>query len=395
MLEISIAQEKIVATSSPKLQSEQINVGSSLGRVVAEDVVANVDVPPECNSAMDGYALHTDSLKDKNLLSLSQRIPAGIAPKTLKKNTAARIFTGATIPGNANAVVMQENCEALLDIVKILEDVKPGQNIRPKGQDIENGQVVIQKGKKITPQIIGLLSSIGEQNILVHRKIRITLISTGNELIEPGHTLGPGQIYNSNNAMLKALLFQLGCDVVSVPKLDDSLEATQKALSESAVHSDMIITTGGVSVGEEDHVKAAVESLGELNLWKIKIKPGKPLAFGSIEEVPFMGLPGNPVSAFVTFVLFAIPLIKKLQGSTPEPFKSFFLPTKFDRKHAQTRPEFVRVRMESDGVSAFANQSSGVLTSICWADALAKIPENTPLKKGELIEVFPLDLLTA
>lgn len=394
MLDIETTQQKLLGTITPNLVAENISLNDSLDRILAEDIVSKIFVPPEDNSAMDGYAVHSRSLESsKTTLQISQRIPAGIYPAPLAEGTAARIFTGAIIPENADTVIMQENCEQSGNSVTILEKAKAKQNIRPKGQDIKVGHHIALNGEKITPQLIGLIASIGEQRISVYKKIRVAIVSTGDELVEVGQTLKPGQIYNSNRAMLHALLTKLSCEVWSTSIVSDDLDTTCKSLEECAKNSDIVISTGGVSVGEEDHVKNAVSMLGELDLWKVKIKPGKPLAFGNVRGTPFIGLPGNPVSAFVTFVLFAIPLINRLQGRNSTKPQSFFLPAKFERKTLQSRPEFIRVQIIERGIAAYQNQSSGVLTSICWADALALIPENTAIKTGDLVEVFPLCLL--
>lgn len=392
MLDIESARAAICAAVNTIDNHEKMALGASLGRILADDIVSTIAVPPADNSAMDGYAVNTqDTDTPQTPLKVSQRIPAGMAPPPLSPGTAARIFTGANIPANANAVVIQENCEAQGDHVLIGSAPLPQQNIRPKGQDIQVGQTIAKRGEKITPALIGLIASIGEQYVNVFQKIRIAVVSTGDELVPIGQPLAPGQIYNSNQAMLSALLAQLNCEVIPTAIVHDSLEACSAALTQCAHEAHIVISTGGVSVGEEDHIKNAVSQLGQLHLWKVNIKPGKPLAFGHINGTPFLGLPGNPVSAYVTFALFAIPLIHKRQGRLSTSPHSYYLPANFERKKAQSRTELMRVNIDNQQVNAFTNQSSGVLTSVCWANALARIPENTTVDRGDLIEVIPLE----
>ncbi len=395
MIEVEEAQSQIIQAVSSVPKTEKITLTESLGRVLAENITSSINVPPADNSAMDGFAVTaSDITQSPCSLSVSQRIPAGSAPSALTPNTAARIFTGAEIPENADAVVIQENCE-FLDDQKVTLNTKPskGDNIRRQGQDIKIGDVVLSSGQKLSPQHIGLLASIGVTHIAVFRKIRVSILSTGSELVTPGTPLQPGQIYNSNQIMLAQLLGSLGCEVSICPAVVDSLEQTIQRFKDASATSDLIVSSGGVSVGDEDHVKSAVENLGKLNLWKINIKPGKPLAFGHIADSKFLGLPGNPVSAFVTFLLFGIPLVKKLQGQNFQKPMSFFLPSNFAIDKPRRRPEYIRARIENNTVEKFPNQSSGVLSSTCWANALAFIPDKKIIAKGELIEVFPLDLL--
>lgn len=405
MLEIKEAQHHILKAITPIQKEQSVLLSEASNRVLANDVIATINVPPADNSAMDGYAINTVDLKNgTSELPVSQRIPAGIAPSALQPESAARIFTGGEMPAGADTVVMQENCEALEKVsektpekiqdnqrVRILKVPSAGENIRPCGQDISIGQTILTKGQRLKPQHIGLLASIGENKVNAYSRVKVALLSTGDELVEPGTSLKAGQIYNSNLPMLAAYLTVMGYEVIQHKVVEDSYQGTCNALAASATDADIIISTGGVSVGEEDHVKAAVEALGELAVWRVNVKPGKPLAFGKVGTTPFLGLPGNPVSAFVTFVLFASPLLKKRQGEVFKSPASFFLPADFAIAKKRSRPEYIRVRLDNHRVQKFANQSSGVLTSICWAQALALIPSQIEIKEGDLVEVFPLD----
>ncbi len=394
MIEVDDARRKIVESAQAITATETLNLGNCLGRVLAEDILSGIDVPPADNSSMDGFVVkRSDVQAVPCTLKISQRIPAGCSPSPLKNNTAARIFTGAEIPENGDAVVIQENCDYTAEEVTIKKLPEPRNNIRPQGQDIQRDECVLSHGQKLLPQQIGLLAAIGKSQATVFKRVRVSILSSGDELAEPGQPLKPGQIYNSNQIMLETLLRSLHCDVKIYPTTEDTLESSIAAFKKAAANSDLVISSGGVSVGEEDHIKAAVETLGELSLWKINLKPGKPLAFGHIENSKFLGLPGNPVSAFVTFLLFGVPLIKQLQGQSAVAQRSFMLPIDFSIDAPRQRPEYVRVKIDNNTVSRFPNQSSGVLSSICWADALALIPSQQTLAQGDLVKVFPLESL--
>lgn len=395
MLEVADARQQIIQSTKTVTKTESLPLLDCLGRILSHPIIASVNVPPADNSAMDGIAILVDnSQKTPFTIPLSQRIPAGSVPSPLAPGTAARIFTGAEIPAEADTVVIQENC-SFNDDDSVTVNIPPnqGNNIRLLGQDIKAGDQVLPRGQRLAPQHIGLLASIGVPHVSVFRKVSVSIVSTGSELIEPGTPLKPGQIYNSNQIMLVQLLKTLGCDVSICPTVEDSLTKTVEQFKNISSSSDLIISSGGVSVGDEDYVKSAVEELGNLNLWKINIKPGKPLAFGQILSSRFLGLPGNPVSAFVTFLIFGIPLIKKLQGQNYSPPLSFFLPSSFAIKKPRRRPEYIRVRIENNEIKQYPNQSSGVLSSTCWANALALIPDNKAISEGELVEVFPFELL--
>ncbi len=394
MLNVDQARQQLLDAISPLEKTKTVKLQRALNRVLAAACVANINVPPADNSAMDGYAVHTGDIESVPCaLPVSQRIAAGQSPAPLKRGTVARIFTGAEIPQGANAVVIQEDCDATDSGAIVKTTVRPGDNIRPNGQDIKQGSVLFEAGHRLRPQDLGLLASTGIAEVVVGRKPRVAVIGTGDELVEPGRPLARGQIYNSNKFLLNGLLQQLGCKVVYSGIVADTLDATVNALEHRAREADLVITTGGVSVGDEDHVKKAIETLGRLQLWKIHLKPGKPVAFGNIEGTPLLGLPGNPVSSFVTFLLFAVPVIQKLQGQAYQAPQKLPLPLKFAINRARGRPEFMRVRITDAGVERYPNQSSGVLASVAWANALAFIPDGKTFSEGDLVDVYPLNAL--
>ncbi len=380
------------------LPVEQCSLANACGRVLRQAVIADVNVPPLDNAAMDGYALR---LADAGLASIpvSQRIAAGQVGTPLFAGTAARIFTGAPVPPGADTVVMQENCEALADGIRIREVPTLGQHIRPKGQDIAQGSKQYNGGERLSAADIGLLASLGLAEVCVSRKPRVALLSTGDELVEPGQPLAEGQIYNSNRAMLSSLLLAMGCEVRDCGIVEDSAEATRQALADAAQHCDLIISTGGVSAGEEDHVKAQVEALGQLKLWKLAIKPGKPLAYGRIGEAAFFGLPGNPSSGFVTFLVLVRPYLLAMQGASETAPQAWPVVAGFDWPRAGTRQEYLRASIAvSDGeliAQLYKNQSSGVLASAAWANALVVLPAGTVVARGDKVEALLLsELLT-
>lgn len=361
---------------------------------LAADQQSAIDVPPADNSAMDGYALRAADIQHLESLPISQRITAGQPPKPLQVETAARIFTGAEIPEGADTVVMQENTEEIEGKLRLTAPAAAGSNIRPRGQDIAVGQTVASAGQIITPAIVGLLASVGIATVPVYRPLRVALLCTGDELVEPGTPLQPGQIYNSNRYTLSALLRAQGFEVVEALPVSDTLEATQRALQQAAADADVVLSTGGVSVGEEDHVKTAVESLGDLQLWKLAIKPGKPMAFGHIGSTPFIGLPGNPLSAWVTFLFFARPFLEALQGRKAAPVPLQRWPAGFARKPF-SRTQYLMVKANTAGtLELYPNQSSGILYSAAWANAIAIVPPGTPVEEGQLLDVaFTVPLL--
>ncbi|MBF0265071.1 MAG: molybdopterin molybdotransferase MoeA [Gammaproteobacteria bacterium] len=392
LLSYDEALQRILAHCQSQEKSEPLGLLSAVDRVLAEAVLSTINVPPHNNSAMDGYAARCQDIQESGTeLLLSQRICAGQTADMLAPGTAARIFTGAPVPENADAVIMQEKCEALESSVRINQIPEPGQNIRLAGEDIRVDQEILFKGQRLRAQEIGLAASVGCAQLNVFKKLKIALLFTGDELTEPGQPLEPGKIYDSNRFVLTSLLHQLGCEVVDSGLVADTLEETKNALNKAAAQADLIISCGGVSVGEEDHVRIAMEQYGKLDLWRIAIKPGKPLAFGEINSVPFFGLPGNPVSAFVTFLLFTIPYIKKMQGQEKIMAQPMTITADFNWSKAGVRMEFVRARLSNDNnqqarANIFPHQGSGVLTSTSWADGLIIIPIGKTIKKGDLVE---------
>ena len=399
MTPIEIALPALMNDLSLINEEESLPLLSATGRVLAENLTASIDVPPYDNSAMDGYAINSaDLAADKMSLEVAQRIPAGEVGSKLGAGQAARIFTGAPIPVGADAVVMQENCEKLENAVHILQAVKPGANIRQAGEDIKAGSTLLSSGHRLVTQDVGILASVGLTAVKVKRKLKIALMTTGNELVQPGTKLAPGQIYNSNFFSIAALLQNLGAQIFDVGVVADDLESTQKALQEAASNADCIISTGGVSVGEEDYVKAAVENLGQLKLWKLAIKPGKPLACGEIANTPFFGLPGNPVSAFVTFCLVVRPCLLTMLGCNAVEPKQYCVVAAFDFPATGVRQEYLRVSLSRNeqgetAASPYSNQSSGVNSSLSGADGLAIIPPHTPVSMGDKLVFVPFSEL--
>ena len=384
-------------------KTETVSLDNSLGRVLAKDIHSTINVPGFDNSAMDGYtiALNDNQVAQENLsFDVVDRIAAGSTGNDLKIGNAARIFTGAPIPNGANTVVMQEECTLSEDKsqITVKRAINLNENIRPTGNDILKDNVILSSGRQIKPQDISLAASVGVGELVVFKKIKVGVFFTGDELVEPGNLLTPGKIYNSNRYALVALLKQVGCDVINLGNIEDKLDATCEALEALESQCDLIMTTGGVSVGEEDHVKPAVEKLGELNLWKIRMKPGKPLAYGKVKQTPFIGLPGNPVSSFVTFCIFSLPFIKKMQGNSNYESKILKVKTNFDCKRAKPRREYARVRIDHSTETPLANlfpkQGSDVMSSVVWADGIIEIPENTTFETGTILNYYSMSELT-
>ena len=408
MLTAQQALDHLLSNAKAVGESETVAMQAALGRVLAESVNSLVDVPPLDNTSMDGYAVRTaDTQTLGSTLKIAQRIPAGSMGTQLEPGTAARIFTGAPVPPGADAVVMQEDCaipEGSTDQVQVNIAPTSGQWIRRRGEDLTAGKTALSAGTFLRPQELGVAASAGLTHLNVKRKVRVAAFFTGDELSLPGEPLKPGGIYNSNRDTLLACIKSLGCDATDFGIVPDSLEATKETLRKASKDHDLIITSGGVSVGEEDHIKPAVTAEGRLDLWQIGIKPGKPLAFGAVRkstenkdgETWFIGLPGNPVSSFVTFLLFVRPFILKLQGRDAGMPQSYPMRADFDWLKGDRRNEFLRVKINTQGgLDLFPNQSSGVLTSASWGDGLVDCAPGATFKAGEMVKYIPFNALLA
>ncbi|SFM66371.1 gephyrin-like molybdotransferase Glp [Rugamonas rubra] len=398
MLSVSEALAFLQAAARPVSEIESVATLEANGRVLAQAQVSGMNVPTMDNTQMDGYAVRAaDCAGGAATLTVSQRIPAGHVGQPLLPGTAARIFTGALIPEGADAVVMQEQCEAAGNLVTVRHAPKPGEWIRRAGEDITNGSVILPAGTRLRSPELGLAASVGLATLPVRRKLRVAVFFTGDELAMPGEPLAPGAIYNSNRFTLRALLENLGCQISDYGIVPDSLEATRAVLRECAREHDLIITSGGVSVGEEDHIKPAVEAEGRLNMWQIAVKPGKPLAFGEVGQAFFLGLPGNPVSSYITFLMFVRPFLLRLQGVddpralTPQ---SYAMRADFAWSKPDRRNEFLRARINAGGgLDLFPNQSSGVLTSTVWGDGIIDNPPGQAIAIGDTVRFIPFSEL--
>jgi molybdopterin molybdotransferase len=403
MLSAAEALDFLLAAVRPIVDTETLATLAANGRILAVTQSSQLNVPPMDNTQMDGYAVRAaDCASGHATLKVSQRIPAGHVGEPLQPGTAARIFTGAMIPEGADAVVMQEQCELAGDMVTIRHAPKSGEWIRRTGEDIKAGNAILAAGTRLRAQELGLAASVGLASVPVLRKPRIAVFFTGDELAMPGEPLKPGAIYNSNRFTLRGLLENLGCDITDYGIVPDSLAATRDTLRKAAANHDLILTSGGVSVGEEDHIKPAVEAEGRLNLWQIAIKPGKPLAFGEVKRAGdgsdgtafFIGLPGNPVSSFVTFLLFVRPFILRLQGVADVAPKAFAMRADFALPKVDKRNEFLRARINATGgLDLFVNQSSAVLTSTVWGDGLVDNPAGRTVAPGDTVRFIPFSEL--
>ena len=395
MLTLDEALARLLAAVAPLPASEHetLSTFDALGRVLQSDVRSALDVPPADNTSMDGYAMRcVDVPAPATLLPVSQRIPAGVVGAPLQAGTAARIFTGAQVPAGADAVVMQEQCEAVDGGVRVNAVPADGQWIRRRGEDVCQGAVVLAAGARLTPQALGLAATVGAATLQVMRRPRVALFSTGDELAMPGEPLKPGAIYNSNRFTLRAAIQAMGCDCTDLGTVPDRLDATRETLRRAALGHDLIVTSGGVSVGEEDHLRPAVQAEGRIELWQIAIKPGKPLAFGAVRRpdgssAHIVGLPGNPVSSFITFALMVRPVLLRLQGASLLAPRRIRQRADFDWPHADKRREFLRVRHnDAGGLELFANQSSGVMTSAVWADGVVDNPGGQTIARGDIVD---------
>lgn len=399
-LDTALAQ-LLAALDDWRLPTETLTTLQADGRVLAQDVVSTLEVPPQDNSSMDGYALRCADIAPGRALPVSQRIPAGSQGAPLQAGTVARIFTGAPIPPGADAVVMQEDClevngtDPSAPTIQVQTQAQAGQWIRRRGEDVMHGATVLHSGLRLGPAALGMAASVGLADLQVACKPRVALFSTGDELVMPG-TIAPqdmpaGSIYNSNRFFLAALLRRMGCEVTDRGIVPDRLDATVQALDDAAQAHDLVLTSGGVSVGEEDHIKPAVQQLGHLDLWQIAIKPGKPFAHGRVRDAHFIGLPGNPVSSFVTFLLLVRPFLLRMQGVQDVALPNLALRADFDWPRPDRRQEFLRVRRNvAGGLDLFANQSSGVLTSVVWGDGLVDNPPGRSIARGDTVHFIGL-----
>ncbi|MEW6119576.1 MAG: gephyrin-like molybdotransferase Glp [Pseudomonadota bacterium] len=397
MLTATQLLEALLERARRVYETETVAVSEALGRVLAVPLTSSITVPPLDNSAMDGYAVRVADVAAPGVeLPVSQRIPAGTVGAPLVAGTAARIFTGAPIPEGADAVVMQEYCEVTGDVVAIRARPHVAENIRRAGEDIRAGSEILAAGVRIGAAEMGLATSVGVAVLSVFRRLRVACFFTGDELVSPGAPLGPGQIYNSNRSTLTGLLKDLGCELIDFGIVPDTLEATEAALKGAADIADVVVTSGGVSVGEADYVKAAVERHGRVEMWKVAMKPGKPIVYGRVGDADFIGLPGNPVSAFATFALFVRPFLLQRMGATEVLYRAFPVRAGFDWNRAGVRREFLRARIQADGRAAlYPNQSSGVLTSCTWADGLIDLEIGQTVRAGDWVRYIPLAELLA
>jgi molybdopterin molybdotransferase len=389
LLSVDDALAQLLSAAKPVADVEEVETLEATGRVLARPQRSTMDVPPMDNSAMDGYALRISDLKGGSL-KVDQRIMAGAIGRPLQPGTAARIFTGAPIPPGADAIVMQEDCAVEGDHVIIRKTPKAGEWVRRAASDIGKGGEILPAGKRLLPQDTGLAASVGIKSLPVFRRLRLGLFFTGDELVMPGEPLQAGRIYNSNRFTLRGLAKVFGCEVRDYGIVPDTLQATREVLRRAAGECDVVVTSGGVSVGDADFVKPAVEAEGSLLMWRIAMKPGRPLAFGAIGKSFFIGLPGNPVSSFVTFLIFVRPFLLKTQGMTHVTPREINARADFDWPQPDARREFLRVKWNAQGgLDLYPTQDSAVLTSTAWADGLVDNPASRAIRKGETVRYLP------
>jgi molybdopterin molybdotransferase len=387
LLSVDAALEQLLSSARPVREIEEVPTLEATNRVLARAQRSTMDVPPMDNSAMDGYAVRSS---DGPKLKVSQKIMAGSVGRPLEPGTAARIFTGAPIPPGADAVVMQEHCEVQGEQVTLKRVARPGEWIRLTGSDVKKGGEILPAGKRLLPQDTGLAASVGIKTLPVYRKLRLGLFFTGDELVMPGEPLPPGRIYNSNRFTLRGLAEVFGCELRDYGIVPDTLEATRAVLRRAAGECDVIVTSGGVSVGEADFVKPAVEAEGKLLMWRIAMKPGRPLAFGVVQNASFIGLPGNPVSSFVTFLIFVRPFLLRTQGVSAVEPRAIQARADFDWTEPDARREFLRVKWNAQGgLELYPTQDSAVLTSTAWADGLADNPAGKAIRRGDTVRFLP------
>lgn len=395
MITYAEALRLLLSEAKPIEDTETIPLMYSTGRVLAEDIASPIDVPGWDNSQMDGYALRVEDIASASQdapvrLPVAERIAAGKIGGPLLPGTCARILTGAPLPPGADTVVPQEDVSREGDVVAFSQTPQIGAWVRRQGSDVAAGSVILHVGDRLTPGAIGMAASIGRAYVTVFRKLRVGVFFSGDELVQPGEPLPPGGIYNSNRFMVRSILQLLGCEVTDLGSVPDSLEATKRAFEHAAETSDVILTTGGMSVGEEDHIKPAVEALGRIDLWRVKLKPGKPLAFGEVKGVPFVGLPGNPVSGFVVLLMMARPFLLRRMGLKEVDLTPMKIRADFDWLKAGDREEFVRVRRNAEGgLDIYHTQNSQVLSSCAWADGLVDIPSGAVIHRGDVVHYYP------
>jgi molybdopterin molybdotransferase len=399
LLSVDEALAQLLAGAHPVTETETVPTLDAAGRVLGADLRSQMNVPPLDNSAMDGFAVRSaDASAAGARLKVAQRIMAGQTGKPLTPGTAARIFTGAPIPPGADSIVMQEHCTIEGDEVVVNTPPREGEWVRRVGSDIATGDVILKAGERLRPQDTGLAASVGIASLPVFRRLRLGLFFTGDELVMPGEPLPPGRIYNSNRFTLNGLARTFDCDVKDYGIVPDSLDATRAVLRRAAAECDVIVTSGGVSVGDADFVKPAVEAEGELLMWRIAMKPGRPLAFGRVRreggdtpgDAAFIGLPGNPVSSFVTFLMFVRPFLLRSQGIARVEPRAISARADFDWTEADPRREFLRVKWnDRGGLDLYRTQDSAVLTSTAWADGLLDNPANRTIRSGDTVRFLP------
>ena len=402
LITVEQALEYLLRRARPLDEVEEVALPSARGRVLGRSQVSQIDVPRFSNSSMDGYAVRSADAgaPGRHCLRVAQRVAAGGTPAALGCGEAARIFTGAPLPEGANTVVIQENCVRDGDAVCFEGPLVPGGNVRPRANDIAAGARVLAAGLRLRPQELGLAASVGLASLPVYRRLRVAIFSSGDELVAPGHSLGPGAIYNSNRYTLLGLLDALHCESVDIGMVADTLDATRRALRGAAQRADLVIGSGGMSVGEEDHVRDALEQTGRLEMWKVAVKPGKPLAYGRIGDADFIGLPGNPVSTLVGFCLFVRPFILKRQGASEVRPRLLRVSAGFSWPRPGDRREYLRARLSCDiagghRVEIHSKQGSDVLTSAVWADGLVDIPEGAVIRPGDPVAYYSFNELFA
>ncbi|OYY74497.1 MAG: hypothetical protein B7Y40_05035 [Gammaproteobacteria bacterium 28-57-27] len=398
MLDFATARRVLIEAARPIERPVACRLDDGLNRVLADDVRALADSPPSDVSTLDGYAIARTDLapEGETCLRVTQRIVAGATGQALRPGEAARIFTGATMPAGADAIVAQESATRRDDQVMFNARPAPFEDVRRQGDDFHAGQTLLTRGTRLRPVHLGLLASAGISQLIVQEPLRVALLTSGDEVIAPGHPLRPGCIYNANAALLHSLLLHMGCHISHQAHLPDDFAATRQTLAQLAESCDVILTSGGVSVGEEDHIKAAVESLGRIDLWTVRMKPGKPLAFGHLGATPFIGLPGNPVSGFATFVLFARPFLLKRMGAQVPDLRPLSFPAAFGTTRTSARREFARGRITPEQrIELYSDQGSGILSSLAWAEVLVELPEQTLIEPGDAVNVHLLSELLA